>query len=96
LKGDAVPITAELHCYDCGYVAAPVGGNTAVAPFCFHLVLARPGGGLRLVEGRQARCGRCGGPLYLDEIEVVRPRANDDRAILPARRGRPPKVVRAV
>ena len=91
-----MPITAELHCYHCGYVAAQVGSDTAVAPFRFHLVLPRPGGGLRLVEGRRVRCGRCGGPLYLDEIEVVRPRATDDRPILRGRPGRPRKVARAV
>jgi len=90
-----VPITAELHCYHCGYVAAQVGGDDAVSPYRFHLVSPRPGGGLRQEAGRPPRCGRCGGPLYLDEMQIVRPKAYDDRVILPARRGRPPKKARA-
>lgn len=46
----------------------------------------------RATDIRTLRCQRCGGPVYLDELEVVRQRVDHINWRLDEpRRGRPPK-----
>jgi hypothetical protein len=88
-------VRAELHCYHCGYVAGRVEGkSTGVGAPVTDTKLVAPavGPGYRSRLGEPPRCGRCGGPLYIDEIELMR---YEPVVIVPLppgrRRGRPPK-----
>jgi hypothetical protein len=87
---------ADLKCYMCGGVCGsiesdqPLVGNAAPRP----VLLRRPGidEPVQLAEWRRLRCTRCGGPLFLDEPDVITRRVDeynwlDERP----RRGRPPK-----
>lgn len=92
-------VVADLKCYLCGNVSgsieheqtpAPARGAGAPGP----VVLRRPGqkSPIRLADWRRLRCDRCGGPLFLDETDVIVRRTEeynwtDERP----RRGRPPK-----
>lgn len=66
-------IRAELHCYHCGYIAARVEGEREGGASTLRVIRPSNGPGVRLRPGRQPRCGRCGGPLYLDEVEALLP-----------------------
>ena len=70
-------IRAELHCYHCGYVAASVEGERDRPLAEARLIPSAIGPGLHVRRGQSPRCGRCGGPLYLTDIEVatMRPEA---------------------
>ena len=70
-------LVAELKCYLCG---------TSVGS------IERERGSSRVLETRHIRCPRCGGSVYVDQVEIV------DRRTEPVewedegpRRGRPPK-----
>jgi hypothetical protein len=65
-------IRADVKCYYCGYVSGQIEGDpeTTRPSWSFHS-RGRASNGTRLSR-RQIRCGRCGGPVYLDEIETVR------------------------
>jgi hypothetical protein len=88
-------VRAELHCYHCGYVAARVEGKTENVGHPItdtHLTSPPIGPGFRLRSGRPPRCGRCNGPLFLDEIEIIRYAPTVIVPLPPGRRrGRPPK-----
>src|SRR5258708_28991463 len=94
-KGLEMNARAELHCYHCGYVAARVEGKVAAvgAPMTDSR-LSKPatGPGVNVRPGRPPRCGRCGGPLYIDEIEIIRYAPTVIVPLPPGRRpGPPPK-----
>jgi hypothetical protein len=89
---------ADLKCYMCGAVCGsiesdqPLTGIAASRP----VLLRRPGETEPTQVGnwRRLRCTRCGGPLFLDESEVITRRVDeynwlDERP----RRGRPPKRI---
>jgi len=87
-------VRAELHCYHCGYLAARVEGEAGQKLSEARLVSPSIGPGVRLAKGRPPRCGRCGGPLYIDELEVVRYAPTVIVPLPPGRRrGRPPKAL---
>jgi len=87
-------VRAELHCYHCGYVAARVEGERGEPIAQARLISPAVGPGVRLRSGRPPRCGRCGGPLYLDEVEVIRYAPTVIVPLPPGRRrGRPPKAL---
>ncbi|MBX6771268.1 MAG: hypothetical protein IRY83_06050 [Chloroflexi bacterium] len=67
-------VRAELHCYHCGYIAATVEGSLERPIETARLIQAPVGPGAYIQPGDRPRCGRCGGPLYLAEIELARPR----------------------
>lgn len=96
-KGGEMNARAELHCYHCGYVAARVEGKvTSVGAPMTNSRLSKPatGPGFSLRPGRPPRCGRCGGPLYIDEVEVIRYAPTVIVPLPPGRRrGRPPKAL---
>ena len=65
-------IRADVKCYYCGFVSGHLEGDpqSPRAQWSFHPSSdAAPGSRQR---GRQIRCGRCGGPVYLDDFESVR------------------------
>lgn len=72
-------VTGELYCYHCGYLAAQVVGEQGTAMTRGKLIAATIGPGVRRGPDRSLRCGRCGGPLYLDLIEVRHERSTADR-----------------
>jgi len=88
---------ADLKCYMCGSVVGSVESEQSLtaAPHAARPVLVRQAGNATpttVLNWRQMRCDRCGGPLFLDESDVVTRRYEeynwlDERP----RRGRPPK-----
>ena len=85
-------VRGEFHCYHCGYIAASVEMPEGPAS---KVVLLRPalnGPGMRREPGQPPRCGRCGGPLFLTEVEAV-PKVTLPTEVEAARPGRPRKVV---
>jgi hypothetical protein len=73
-------IRADLCCYHCGYVAGTVEGDRERPLVEARLIPASTGPGLRLSPGRPPRCGRCGGPLYLDELSMLHILGDDEVA----------------
>jgi hypothetical protein len=92
---------ADLKCYLCGSVAGsveseqsfstiPAGAARNAGP----VQLRRPGHDhpVRVLDWRRLRCDRCGGPLFLDETDVITRRYDDYNWVDERpRRGRPPK-----
>ena len=83
---------ADLKCYMCGASAGSIERERgSAAP---RVALQRGGhvGSIGAWETSRLRCPRCGGSVYVDQVEIV------DRRIEPVeweeegpRRGRPPK-----
>ena len=65
-------ISADLKCYYCGYVTGEVITDTSHP----DRVLAFKPADSEAQAGNTARrrCGRCGGPVYLDEAQTLSPR----------------------
>jgi hypothetical protein len=89
---------ADLKCYMCGAVAGAIESDQALAGPAANrpVMLRRPGETepVQVMNWRRLRCTRCGGPLFLDETEVITRRIDqynwlDERP----RRGRPPKRI---
>jgi hypothetical protein len=87
-------LVAEARCYWCGTAAGTLEGGWPLIPGT--LMFRRSGEHQALAPARpdspDFRCGRCGGPLLVDEFDIVTLRSEkleevDDRP----RRGRPPK-----
>lgn len=88
---------ADLKCYLCGSVNGSIESEQALtaAPHQARPVLLRLVGRdspVQVLNWTRLRCERCGGPLFLDEVEIVTRRYDqynwlDERP----RRGRPPK-----
>jgi hypothetical protein len=83
-------LRADVHCYHCGQVSGSWEWPSSMTPE--HGIFQELGGEGRRVVGALARmrCVRCGGPIFLDEVETVpeRPKITFERP----RRGRPPKA----
>ena len=88
---------ADLKCYMCGSVAGSVESEQALtaAPHSSGPVLVRQAGSATsttVPNWRHMRCDRCGGPLFLDESDVIIRRYEDYNWLDERpRRGRPPK-----
>jgi hypothetical protein len=89
---------ADLKCYMCGSVAGSIESEQSFGPAAHarRPVLLRrvglPEQPVQVLNWRTLRCDRCGGPLFLDEVEEITRRYEeynwlDERP----RRGRPPK-----
>jgi hypothetical protein len=87
---------ADLKCYMCGSVAGSIESEQSLQGGGLGKgVLLRPAGrdeAVQVANWRHLRCDRCGGPLFLDETDVITRRYDeynwlDERP----RRGRPPK-----
>jgi len=89
---------ADLKCYMCGSVA---GSLESEQPFTEAALLRRPvhfypagmpDQPMQVLNWRSQRCDRCGGPLFLDEVEAITRRYEDYNWLDERpRRGRPPK-----
>jgi hypothetical protein len=88
---------ADLKCYMCGSVSGSIESEqslTGANPSGSPVYLRQTGRdqAVQITSWRGLRCDRCGGPLFLDETDVVTRRYEeynwlDERP----RRGRPPK-----
>lgn len=89
---------ADLKCYMCGSVSGSIESEqslTEATGAAVHPVRVRQPGQdkpVQVLNWKRLRCDRCGGPLFLDESDVVTRRYDeynwlDERP----RRGRPPK-----
>lgn len=87
---------ADLKCYMCGSVAGSIESEQSLTGASLgNGVRLRPAGrdeAVQVASWRHLRCDRCGGPLFLDETDVITRRYEeynwlDERP----RRGRPPK-----
>ena len=88
---------ADLKCYMCGSVSGSIESEqtlTGAAAVGRPVLLRQPGRAeaIQVLDWRRLRCDRCGGPLFLDETDVITRRYEeynwlDERP----RRGRPPK-----
>jgi hypothetical protein len=85
-------LLADLKCYMCG---AAVGSIERERGTTAPMVALQRGGQIGMIgswETSRLRCQRCGGSVYVDQVEIV------DRRVEPIewedegpRRGRPPK-----
>jgi hypothetical protein len=87
---------ADLKCYMCGSVAGSIESEQSFTGATLgNAIQLRQAGrdeAVQVANWRRLRCDRCGGPLFLDETDVVTRRYEeynwlDERP----RRGRPPK-----
>jgi hypothetical protein len=88
---------ADLKCYLCGGVVGTLESEQALDPRLARnrpVTLRQPGEktGVQVLEWHRLRCTRCGGPLFLDETDVVVRRTDEYNWLEERpRRGRPPK-----
>ncbi len=69
-----VKVRGDLKCYHCGYVSGIVEGKADI-PMQQRQFIPSENYPLKTDSTPfPERCIRCGGPLYLDEIEIVRER----------------------
>lgn len=70
--GFKVRVVADVKCYHCGYISGQLIGTAGnlLHPECFHPspTYARP----LPKKGDRLSCGRCGGPVYLDDVRPER------------------------
>lgn len=83
-------ITADIKCYHCGHVSGHITGdvNEPVKLSGFRPSVTWMGKELR--PGQAIRCFRCGGPVFLDDVQTVRQRPSrteyEDEEEAPRRR----------
>ncbi len=77
-------ISADLKCYYCGFVTGEVITDTAHPDRA--LAFKPADGGILQGSAARRRCGRCNGPVYLDEAQTLSPR--EAAALLDAARAR--------
>jgi hypothetical protein len=88
---------ADLKCYLCGSVFGSIESEQPLASTgaSGHPVLLRQAGQpqpVQVLAWQRLRCDRCGGPLFLDETDVVTRRIDEYNWVEERpRRGRPPK-----
>jgi DNA-directed RNA polymerase subunit RPC12/RpoP len=85
-------VLADLKCYMCGATAGSIERERSSNPSMVSLERSGHVGLIGPWETSRLRCPRCGGSVYVDQVEIV------DRRIEPIeweddgpRRGRPPK-----
>jgi hypothetical protein len=88
---------ADLKCYMCGSVSGSIESEQSLtgATHTGSPVYLRQTGrdqAVQIANWRGLRCDRCGGPLFLDETDVITRRYEDYNWLEERpRRGRPPK-----
>lgn len=78
-------VKADVKCYYCGFVSGELIGEPKklLSVKNYH-----PAPGTSVPKtGDSLRCARCGGPVYLDDVQPVRVHYDED--IRPQRSGRP-------
>jgi hypothetical protein len=84
-----IELRAELKCYMCGRTAGELAGGPG-RPAGYSAFHPAPGmEALCGVDLSRARCPRCGGGLFIDEVERVY--FISERPLKPEKRGRKPK-----
>jgi DNA-directed RNA polymerase subunit RPC12/RpoP len=85
-------VLADLKCYMCGATAGSIERERDAKQATISIQRGGVVGLIRAWEASRVRCPRCGGSVYVDQVEIV------DRRIEPLeweddgpRRGRPPK-----
>ena len=67
-------IRADIKCYYCGHISGQIEGDPTISRPQWSF---RSRNGQLLSSGlsrsRRIRCARCEGPVFLDEIESIRP-----------------------
>ena len=61
-------VSADLKCYYCGYVSGEVVADTSQPA---RILAFKPAARDGERPGTVRRCGRCGGPLFLDEAQTL-------------------------
>ncbi|MBV9168815.1 MAG: hypothetical protein JOZ81_01865 [Chloroflexi bacterium] len=89
---------ADLKCYMCGAVCGSIESDQSLSHVATNraVLLRRPGetDPVQVPNWRRLRCTRCGGPLFLDESEVITRRVDEYNWLEERpRRGRPPKRI---
>jgi hypothetical protein len=87
---------AELRCYHCGSTAASVEGESGRPLSEAQLFEPTLGSSVREHPMAPLRCGRCRGPLFLDEVESIRYEPMVFEPEPAARRGRPSRMLDAL
>jgi hypothetical protein len=82
-------LRADVKCYLCGYVSGQIEGAPGDAVALEQFRPTPDSGGPRLTHNGRICCTRCGGGVFLDEWETVRPL--EVVTFGPAKRGRPRK-----
>ncbi len=79
-------VIADVKCYHCGYVSGQLVGDDdgGVKTEVFRPAAGYPRATPRL--GEPLRCGRCSGPVYLEDVRPYRERLPEP---IPTRRRRP-------
>src|SRR5579862_6921372 len=90
-------MVADLKCYMCGSVSGSIeseqslaGAGATARPVLYRQVgREQP---VQIINWNRLRCDRCGGPLFLDETDVITRRYDEYNWLEERpRRGRPPK-----
>ncbi len=68
-------LRADVKCYYCGHVSGQVQGDYEDPRARWSFQPAQGSAIQRLPTRTGIRCLRCGGPVFLDEIEAIHPRA---------------------
>lgn len=88
-------VCAEIKCYYCGHVSGQICGESE-GPLRWDELRPNPHfKGTIPRPGEPLRCFRCGGPIYLDEIEKVRVAPRRSGEELAGRSGRRKRAVAA-
>ena len=82
-------LRADVKCYLCGFVSGQVEGAPGDRATLANFRPTPESGGPRLTRNGRICCTRCGGGVFLDEWETVRP--VEVVVFGPAKRGRPRK-----
>jgi hypothetical protein len=68
-------VIADIKCYYCGHVSGQLEGDRG-APLAAAVFRPRPGyQGPAPRPGPALRCGRCQGPVYLEDVRPLAPLA---------------------
>ncbi len=65
-------ICADVKCYYCGHVSGKITGELGRPFRRENFEPAIPHRNRSLGTGERLRCFRCGGPVFLDDIEQIR------------------------
>ncbi len=85
-------LVADVKCYLCGGISGSV--ESEQQPISRRVMYRRAGEreALAILDWRRLRCERCGGPIYLDDADVITRRTEAHNWLEERpRRGRPPK-----
>jgi len=85
-------VLADLKCYMCGAAAGSIERERGVTQTRMAITRAGLVGSIAAWDTSRLRCPRCGGAVYVDEVDIVDRRSEplewEDEG---PRRGRPPK-----